>query len=843
MKAEMEGAPGLGPDRPVEPSGPTGGGLGAAGAKPPSPPLPQLEAEDTATPPPGGEAMPGQPVAEMAAAAAAVRDAENVAQINARDARIERAFLAGKQVIDYSTHLHSARERAQISDRSFPAIDAKQLELKSAGTLVDAATAAVSEAALGSKRLLVVSGEPRLGKSSFALVLADRLLGCAEGVTEACVCTQRLERDLRVPLADLASQEGCLAGRVVIFRDALACENAELLALFRGLDELSLGILTRKLADARAFVIFTTASLHLDDRLAHHLKALGILTTLVPPAPERLADLLLRRATELSWLLALPAEEAAQAHDFLSAHAGVIVAALRTPPRLEDFLRERLQRVLRHELPLDEALARGDDLAPWLLGELPDSFDAWCYVLALILGGASPLFSTVPWLTFERLRRQLGRWLSRELGSTDAERPASALCGDEALLARATAQIQPLGADDCIAIRFEDPTRAAHLWKALLSAGRHLLAVLLPFLSEILDSGDPGLTAVAARALGRIGELDRHSVFNTYLEQQLASGQLRRCVAAGQLLQGALGSSDSAYRAASGDLLERHACGADSTRAVMAILASFELAEVDLALVLRMLRAALEAWLVECLDDLGTFAARLAAVERYFRLQEALHWGGEEPRHLQDLTMYLVPALFTESQFEIFRALKVTLSRLCASPACAKVLADLAAWVGDGGKHHRGALTALLFLDFFGIAEGVDGSEPLARRREAGAPPPPLGAELLAWLMPDGSSRCAVLAKFFDGMHQQIGQYPAQLHHALRQRWVAVLKGWAGLAAAGDPARPLVVELLSRLMPTATQGMSDVGHEIGNLIQLLQTGSDAGKAALAREVLAWTPPA
>src|SRR4029079_10914398 len=123
-------------------------------------------------------------------------------------------------------------------------------------------------------------------------------------------------------------------------------------------------------------------------------------------------------------------------------------------------------------------------------------------------------------------------------------------------------------------------------------------------------------------------------------------------------------------------LLERHACGADSARAVIAILATFELAEVDLPLALRTLRAALEAWLVECLDDLDTFATRLAAVERYFRLQESVHWGGKEPRRLQDLTMYLVPALFTDSQFEVFRALKVTLARLCASPTCTKVLVD-----------------------------------------------------------------------------------------------------------------------------------------------------------------------
>jgi hypothetical protein len=52
-----------------------------------------------------------------------------------------------------------------------------------------------------------------------------------------------------------------------------------------------------------------------------------------------------------------------------------------------------------------------------------------------------------------------------------------------------------------------------------------------------------------------------------------------------------------------------------------------------------------------------------------------------------------------------------------------------------------------------------------------------------------------------------------------------------------------VVELLSRLMPAATPGISDVGHEIGNLVLAFQTDSNGGRAALAREVLAWAPPA
>jgi len=347
--------------------------------------------------------------------------------------------------------------------------------------------------------------------------------------------------------------------------------------------------------------------------------------------------------------------------------------------------------------------------------------------------------------------------------------------------------------------------------------------------------------ALAARALGRIGELDRYNVLGTHLDRQLASGQLRSCVVAGQLLQGALGSTDASYRSECSTLLERHACGRDSEQAVMAILASCELAEADLALVMRVLRAALDAWLFACLDDLDNLASRLAAVERYFRAQEAVRWRGNEPRRLQDLAMYLVPALFSRPEFEVFRALKVALAQLCATRACCEVMVELAGWVGDGGKHSRGGLTALLFLDFFGIAEGLGGNDSLARKQDTANDQPPLGADLLRWLAAPRPGLGAALAKFFDGAHRQLAQYPALLHHALRQRWAAVLLGWADLAAAGDPARPLVVELLSRLLPTATPRLSAVGHEVANLLQVLQASADAAKAALARDVLAFSP--
>ena len=129
MSAEPNGPVGPGANAPTASAGPATDAAvgadvaaGAAGNGPPAP-SPPARSDAAATP-------PDQPAEEQAAAVGAAVDAENVAQINARDPRIERAFLGGKQFFDHSTHFHSVRERVQVSERSFHVIGAKELERK-----------------------------------------------------------------------------------------------------------------------------------------------------------------------------------------------------------------------------------------------------------------------------------------------------------------------------------------------------------------------------------------------------------------------------------------------------------------------------------------------------------------------------------------------------------------------------------------------------------------------------------------------------------------------------------------------------------------------------------------
>jgi hypothetical protein len=776
-----------------------------------------------------------------AAASAAGADIE----IKVRTLAAERANITGQQVNDYSTRIYTGewRERPRLTVSYFQALEAQALERATRGLVAEAAAVEEMLTGLEGRRLLIATGEPRLGKTSFALLLADRLLS-RHGLAGAMICRHRLEADLQVGLQELICKDQAFAGRVVIFEDPLAGGNSDLLRFLRSLDGLALETLVRDLQASRSFLILTSDGQHLDERSSSKLARLGVLSQLAPLPLERLAQLLCRRAERLPWVGG--DGEIARLRAFLAAHATAIAASLRTPPRVEDFLAERLEKVVRGELDLEQALARVDDLTPWLLEELPDDFAAWCFVLTLTLCGAAPRSGNVPWLLFERLRARLAHWLKRELASDDKERQVGEICRDETLLAKAMAKIQPAGSMRSGAIHFADPARAARLWEVLLGSGRTLLGLLLPMLHELIESSEAGLQAIAAQALGRIGELDRENVTLAFLGRQFARAarDLRQGAVVGSVIQGALGSCDASYRELAAGVIEHAALGGETAATLAAILSLQQVAEADLALSLRVLRGVAERSLVESLRDLTPLERRLNGSERYFRKQEAAGWQGRERLQLQELAMYTVPSLFGEAfadEFKVFVAVKLTLADLCSPDRLSRVLADLLGWRMADEINPLGALAALLFLELDGLADRLT-DDPDSRPGEAGGShrAATKGSALVQWLSPPVAEEVDTLALLLGSVYRQVAFYPGLLRYALRRRWLSLLTGWAELAASSDPVRPLVVDLFSRLLPTQALHVDEMGREMGSLLQRLQA-KPGPHARLARDVLAHTP--
>jgi hypothetical protein len=795
------------------------------------------------------------PIQEVQSAEPPAVAAMSEVVMQARDVKAERVNFTG-QVFDHSTRIYTSdpRARSRLSAAYFQVLEAPQLERAASDVVADATAVEEMIGRLEGRRFLIVAGEPRLGKTSFAILLADRLLGRHQ-LAEAMICRHRLEPDLQVPIAELTGKDEAFGARVLILEDALAAGNSDLLRFLRGLDSLALEAVVRDLQRSRSFVILTSNAQLLEERLSQRLARLGVLAHLEALPSERLAEHLRRRAERLPWVITGGDGEIGCVRAFLAEHGGEIVARLRTPPRIEDFLMERLASLVRGELPLEAALSRVDDLAPWLLNELPEDFVAWGYVLTLTLCGAPPRSGTIPWLPFETLRKRLTCRLRRELATDDKERSVREICRDEALLATASAQVQPPGSFRSGAVRFEDPARAALLWEILLKSGRTLLGLLLPLFFELLESPQDGLQAIAAQVLGRIGELDRENITLALLAKQLgmATRELNHCEIIGDVLQGALGSADTSYREFAIGVIERAASGRQPAEAgpepaalaavqtVAAILSLHQVARADPAVSLRVLRGAAESWLVEPLQDLGALTQRLMKAERYFRAQEAAGWKGRPRQRLQDLAMNSVPSLFRGQKFQVFVALKLTLADLCTPERLSRVLTDLLDWRMGTEVNPLGALAALFFLELDGIADHLTGDPEPAENGDGTSSGPTFGGALLQWLSPPVTEEVEILARYLSAVHRQIAFYPGLLRHALRQRWLALLGDWLETAAVTDRVRPLVVDLVSRLLPTEALRVDEMGRELSVMIQQLQAVPGTLRARLARDILAHTP--
>ena len=440
--------------------------------------------------------------------------------------------------------------RAFSADYCAPVSEAAEGELCDTVS-IDELTAARLFDNLQTKRLLLLTGMPEIGKQTLALHLSykTRLAAGAQACRETYV-VRPLQRRIKLELQKVVENGRDFGKRVIVFPRIGESDNRDLLDLFARLNKFELDKLTKALTDNGSFLIFTADAAHVK-AVKNELKRLDILQEVEAPSSLQLERALEKR---VKWILAtrkVSEDRAAAALALIEQHKRLLAEQLLKMSSLTLFVQHYLLDIVGENPKFDVQTAINIVESPehWFLEDLANNFEAWCYVFTLGLCQCEAEPEGVPWLEFETIRREITRALARELHMwRQPPEPAfTNLLNEQSLLKKSRAEIvRQAGVGDLV--RFVDASYPAKLWRVFTNSNRRALSAILPVLYELTSAPDPRIRACASRMLGRIGELNPPHITLTAVRDWTSAKPLWRKAAVAYLYEGALSSPDNTYR-------------------------------------------------------------------------------------------------------------------------------------------------------------------------------------------------------------------------------------------------------------------------------------------------------
>ena len=322
--------------------------------------------------PPAGESQQAAPPPEAKATPASA--GSNTQNVDIKTIGGDAKFASIIQEIEIYFSGYGNRKRTRITlSESWRITDEKKNELAKV-FVADPKELERLRDLLNDKRVLILRGEAGLGKTSTAIYLAHAMAEyLTTGKTQGEV--ESLET-FRIPTPgpydsvewDEIWHDGKEEpARFVIFKNAFADRNQDLLAFVRQLQEFSLDQFADKLRKKNSYLILTTATSELPPPLQNSSMS-GACYELQHPSEELLNDGLIRRLAVLSASKSTSASRLAFIQQ--PKQTQIVIAQLKTMPRIVRFVEQFLNSTaVDTDLNLEDEIRRFEDISAWFQRE------------------------------------------------------------------------------------------------------------------------------------------------------------------------------------------------------------------------------------------------------------------------------------------------------------------------------------------------------------------------------------------------------------------------------------------------------------------------------------------
>ncbi|HEX8673352.1 MAG TPA: hypothetical protein VF710_15765 [Longimicrobium sp.] len=590
---------------------------------------------------------------------------------------------------------------------------------------------------LEERRVLVLAAQRGAGKVRAALYLGWHLRQ-RERCTGGTLLVEPLDRKVRVDVRHLAAHDRDLRNRLVIFPNAFSRADPEVTRLFEATDRSGWQALGEQLRARGAYLVFTTDPA--DAGALEGLAAHGVHRELTPHSPDLLAGELKRKLEQLAADGADPGVLAA-----LREGNEWVAATFRYAPQVFDFVDHYVEMGVAG-LPLPEAWRRMQNAGGRILQDLDGDFEGWSFAFTLALAECGSEAEGVAWVDADRLHRHVRQWLRRDLNlrypdshgadqDADADADTRLEFSDTRLLKRAHALVDE-GAPS-FTVRFRDGVTPEGMWKAMFERHRRALLTVLPGLRGLAERGDEELRTLrllAARIVGRIGEMDAERIVLPVMDRWARSGNPNWQGSLGPLMDGVLAGGSERYRKACVHRLRQlrrtGPPGSDPDAHLPAVIAAWSwVGDHDLSAAMRELGVIVRERLVPVVEDMQELGRLLG---------KSAHAASEEQSARGVAVLISCHAALREVVWELyagqggaFLGVQASLASLCFTRGPVAVFTELRRWIVEDGWR-AAAVLALMLLHERGIADQLKQS-----RGESGAAAAGAGAgcaPLASWL-------------------------------------------------------------------------------------------------------------